>query len=387
MNKKSLILLAAFAIICSACGRNLPKDNWNKDTYTKLSTLLRTQGAKSSEYGAAGRPYAVFDFDNTSIVNDVEISLMIYQFENLRYKIAPENLRSVLSDCLPDIDRPCENGLTMDMLISDLESDYAALYDAFIAVEDTTGLSLEAVKVSDEYADFCAKMSAAYHNVSEFYDYGDQCLWILRLFDGFTYSELSALCKESCAYFTSLEFIEEKTWESPDMGVCGKVVSTRPYGIKVTQEMRHLYGALKAEGFDVYICSASLEAVVEAMACDPAYGFNMDPEHVFGLRLDDDGEHVGAAYDSTYIQTFKQGKTAAIKAYMAPAQGDRDPSLVAGDSNGDANMLCDFEGLGVGLVIDCGNRGRIAELAAAAAAGDPVYAVQSRDLHCGTFVD
>ena len=49
-----------------------------------------------------------------------------------------------------------------------------------------------------------------------------------------------------------------------------------------------------------------------------------------------------------------EGKVDCIKAYMAPAYGNADPVLVAGDSNGDVPMLTAFPDMKQGLIIDVG---------------------------------
>ena len=59
------------------------------------------------------------------------------------------------------------------------------------------------------------------------------------------------------------------------------------------------------------------------------------------------------------------------------------PVLVAGDSNGDYEMLTAFKDLKLGLIINAGNGGAIGELAES---GNPKYVVQNRDLALGVFV-
>lgn len=381
---------AAMILLLSSCSNGpLQRGCWEKDNYKKLNSLIRSEGIRSRTYSEDNRPYAVFDFDNTSIVNDVENSLVAYQIQNLRYRMNPDELNAALTDCLPDLNVKILGELTTAMLVEDILADYAYLYEAYVGKFNNPKspeavAAMAEVKKTDEYRDFCAKFSALYDAIGEGYDYGTFCLWILKLFNGFTYDELTALTKESCAYFSAMDEITDVTWESPERGVCGKVSWTHAEGLKVTDEMKDLYQTLRENGFDVYICSASMETIVEAMACDPAYGFNMDPEYVFGLRLADGGSGViNAEYDPTYAQTFKEGKTAAIRAIMAPLHNGEGPDLVGGDSNGDYNMLTDFPDLKVGLIINCGNGGNIGKLMTS---GDPKYVVQGRDFRAGRFV-
>ena len=387
--KRLFLLLATFSLLVS-CTPIMPRGDWEKGNYRKLCKLIRTDGSRSKGYDPARKPYAVFDYDNTSIINDVEISLMHYQIENLRFVLPPESIRETLDYGFKDTGAVAYgDSVTVAMLLDDITSDYAVLYDKYIGKYKDPGTeeakaALAEVKRSDEYLDFRAKMSALYFGVEEICDYADGCLWILKPFNGLTYDQLTALAKESCAYYSAMDGVSKVTWESPDMGVCGKVSATHLEGLHATPEMNGLYKALRDNGFDVYICSASLEAVVEAMACDPKYGFDMEPENVFGLRLKDrESGTVNAVYEESYIQTFKQGKTDAIKAYIAPAHGGRGPSIVGGDSNGDYEMLTGFEDLGLGLIINCGNGGKIGALAKS---GNPRYVVQARDLEAGKLI-
>ena len=67
-------------------------------------------------------------------------------------------------------------------------------------------------------------------------------------------------------------------------------------------------------------------------------------------------------YTPFFIRPYKEGKTAAIKSYVSPLYGWRDPVLVAGDSNGDYSMLTEFPDMRVGLIIDKNQTGQIGEL-------------------------
>ena len=56
-------------------------------------------------------------------------------------------------------------------------------------------------------------------------------------------------------------------------------------GIWFSPEMKDLYRCLQAGGITPYVCSASLELIVEVLACDPELGVGLPPEQVFGLRF------------------------------------------------------------------------------------------------------
>lgn len=389
VNRAAILAAAAFSILSCSREVSLPQGDWNPDVHSKISAMLKECGKSSKGYDATARPYAVFDFDNTSIINDVEISLLNYQLINLRFRLTPDEMYEALTGCLPDIDIPICGNLTARMLAEDITADYRLLYDRYIGKYDNphapeAQVALAEIRNTDEYKDFAAKYAAFYPSVSKTYDYATDCIWILKGLNGMTTEEITELTKESCRYFTAMGGTHYVVWESPEMGVCGKVSGAHPEGIGISNEMKSLYRTLKANGIDVYIVSASLETIVEAMACGSEFGFDMDPENVFGLRMKETADgRFSADYDEGYVQTFKEGKTGAIRKYIAPSHGGKGPCLVAGDSNGDYNMLTDFDDMRVGLIIDCGNNGRIDALASS---GDPKIAVQSRNLAQGCFV-
>ena len=185
-------------------------------------------------------------------------------------------------------------------------------------------------------------------------------------------------------------FLEK--WESPERGLCGKVSVSFTRGIGITEEIKSLYKALNNNGFSTYICSAAEEYIVETIACDKKYGFGLPPENVFGIRLAPfENGIIKSEYDTAYIQTYKEGKTKAIMEYISPLHCGKEPVLVAGDSNGDYDMLTAFKDLKAGLIIDCGNGGPIGELTKDARSGkmkskERVYIVQGRNEREKSFI-
>lgn len=379
MKKNLFPFLLCLLLISCAGAPVLPRDNWNDRVYDALCNLIETQGVKSESYNTLCRPYAVFDFDNTTVMNDISLTLMIYQIENLRYAFGPEDAFSVFTAWLPDLDTVLTGvGLTARQMGESLAEDYRVLYG-----KKAAGASLEEIHNSEEYLDFRARLMALNDGVEYTCDYGTWCLWMPALFSGMSYDSLRQLTKESVTYWTSCGRIWTEHWESPD----GEVSSDIMKGLVLPTESVNLYKALSDNGFDVYICSASLEAVVEAMACDPQFDLGCSPENVFGIRLESE---IGSAFARDYDQTFLEGKTACIEKLIAPLHCGRQPSLVAGDSNGDYAMLTAFDSLKVGLVIDCGRSGDIVTLIDRARSQDcsqsSCYVVQSRDLSLPGYV-
>ena len=354
------------ATLSSCTGRILPKDNWEPQAHRALVSLIKDNGIRSKDYDPQCRPYAVFDYDNTTVINDISLMMLIYQIEHFRYAFPPADAYDVLTSTVS-----CRSPRIME-LAADIASDYSVLYEMV-----SEGLEPKDFTSVAEYLDFRAKL----WTFSQFLEYecphGSWTIWMPSLLRGMTRVEARALASESIGYWMEQGRIWEETWESPD----GKATIDVMKGLALPQESVHLYKALKDNGIDVYICSASMEFIVEAMACDPKYGLDMDPEMVYGIRMKGE-ERIEAVFDPAYEQPYAEGKVRCIDAYMAPEHCGRQPILVCGDSNGDYAMLTEYPDLQKGLIIKCDRSGGIAALADTAAAGGNKgkYILQARSL-------
>ena len=390
--KRFLVRLAGVTLgvimLAAGCSKRpvLEPYNWNPRVHYALTELLTDYGNKSKTYDPDCRPYAVFDYDNTTIIDDVSQTLLVYQIENLAFSIEPEDMFGVLTRGVPDLDRDFGNGWTPRILAEDISKDYAALY----GLRDNPA----AMRGTDEYKDFRAKLWFLSSNIDMAApDAPIGCIWITTLLDGMTDQEVRELTRASVDYWMEQGSMWHETWTTSD----GQIEVNVPKGIGLTPEIKSLYHALQRYGFDVYICSASFEPIVEAMACDPAYGLGIDEDHVFGIRLAQtpDGR-LKAIGDSTYTQTYHEGKVQCIKDFMAKEHGGRGPALVAGDSNGDFAMLTSFPDLKVGLIVNCLRTGAIGGMTAASIGNvpdlslkerkNPLYVVQGRDPELLQFI-
>ena len=377
------VLVFAVATNCNTRHAEALPDagDWNPAVRAALNELVRTAGKDAPGYDPSCRPYAVFDYDNTTVIGDIAQNLLIYQIEQRAFAIPPERFYAVLTAEIPDLDADYGSGQTPRSLATDLARDYAAL----CKVDD-----LEKMWETPEYLDFRAKLWHLSANTDlQYPDSPFGCIWIATLLDGMLPEEIADLTRRSVGHALAEPEFHQETWTSPD----GAVTVRPKKGLALTREMQSLYNVLRDNGFDVYICSASPETVVETMACDPRYGLGTGPEDVFGIRLSThpDGTLL-AVGDSTWAQPYRDGKVACIREHIAPLHGGRGPALVAGDSNGDYAMLTAFPDLRIGLIVNALRSGPIAELAAAAsAAADagsfsgalpadrPLYVVQGRD--------
>lgn len=300
----------------------LPRDAWTDEVYEALVKTISEAPEDS---------YAVFDFDNTTIINDISMTLMVYMVENLRFVFPKEEAFKYFTAFLPDIDCQLKGvGKSARELAQTMSEDYAFLQDA---LKEQQSPSLRQLQTTEQWKSLKDNLLLLNEGIENTFDYDTWCQWMPALFSGMSYAEFTALTKESVDYWMSRS------------------------ELILPQESLHLVQALRCKGIDVYICSASLEAIVEAMACDPKYGLNFPMEKVFGIRLKDK-ETVGGAFDETYQQTYLEGKVACINRFMRPQHGGKDPILVAGDSGGDLAMLTAFP-KALSLVYDCKRGGSI----------------------------
>ena len=358
--KKLMIFVCALALF--SCSRSvLEPAGWDPEVHQALNDVLKKAPKASPQ------PYAVFDCDNTSIIYDLEHTLVTYQIENLRFADAPaQHFTGGVAD--PSV--------RLDVFGCSAWEAGGVLADAYYRLKEmqNRGISLEEIHESDLYLDFRARFLVFNHALTSAVDYQTGCLWYPSLLSGMTVDEARELCRESIRHWIALGPREEEEWVSPD----GKWREFAEKGLAVPENMKNLYKALQKQGIDTYICSASMEMIVEELACDPEIGFGLDKDHVFGMRLTG-GERIIPACLEGYPQPCKTGKVVNIKTFMAPEHGGTGPVLVAGDSDGDVAMLTEWPETLCSLIIDCGRKGEIAALAdkARRAGNKGRYVVQS----------
>ena len=141
-------------------------------------------------------------------------------------------------------------------------------------------------------------------------------------------------------------------------GLFGTRVAPKPRPFKAQKQ---LISWLKSNGVAVFVVSASPECLVQALACDPMYGFGLKRSSVLGLNMEfitplgkiwtparhRNGlnsnqlfarEELASRYTMTLSPpaTCFGGKALAIEKWISSTQN---PILVAGDSSNDIAML------------------------------------------------
>lgn len=419
MTKRNLFMLFSTVVLLSACQPQTAKEmssqdkvvtvatktqvlergSWEEKLYARLSQLIAENGKDSSDYDPNNKPYAVFDWDNTTIINDIGEATFTYQIANLAFKMTPEQFDHAIRHNLPQNDFSLEyhnkdgQAVNIDKIAQDLLSDYTFLYNHYSGLKGSQ--SLEAIKATDEYKDFSAKLRYLYEAIGDTFSFYINYPWVTYLYAGMTSEEVYALTAKSIDFALSDDLVYE-TWESPESlkGQAGQVSVTFKRGIRSIKEMQNLYQVLMANGIDVYICSDSFEDVIYEYATNPKYGYNVPKENVRGMRLLKDADGIiQAELDPTFPQTQREGKRETIRRWMVRKHGGKAPILIAGDSNGDYDMMVDFPDMQMGIVFNLlptPNKG-IAHLVKEAIetyeADDAKYFLQGRDENQGVLIE
>lgn len=318
--------------------------NWAPATRARIQAVIDANANQGK--------YVVFDFDNTSVIFDIQEAFLIYQIENLIFKVEPKNMEAVLETGIPDLTKSLGKNadgkdIIVSNLVADLVSDYTWLYNNYKGLKGDKDLNY--IHASNQYQDFAAKLRFMYNTLGDVFDHAVSYPWVTYLFTGMTPDEVQEAAAASHKYWAAYGRYATNTWTSPVElpGKAGVVSAEFITGLTFTNELTDLYATLAANGIDVYIVSASpLDTV---LAANEAMGYGVPEERVFAMRnkLDANGRYVNEYnYDwggeGKYAQTQGEGKSTIIKNFIAPEYKDAGPLMVFGDSAGDMYMMTDW---------------------------------------------
>lgn len=349
-------------------------DNWNPPTRAALDALMVRESTN-------GHAYAVFDFDNTTVLNDIEETCLTRMIETLAFKISTNDLYRVLTTGIPDVNRPLDPArpsLTVANLAADIADAYAELR--------ASGRPAAELHAGAAWRAFASKSRYLYDGICDTFGATVGYPWVTFAFTGMTPNEVQAYGTDSIRHGISLGRLKRVTWTCPSerAGRAGVVSVSFAVGLAYTPELVALYHDLRAHGISVYIVSASFRDLVLA-ASGPGFGLDVPPDHVFGYRLRKDGSgRYLPAYETNYPQPQGPGKVETIRRFIRPRHGGADPVLVCGDSMGDYDMLTAFPGLQAGLIFNRNpSNPKLAALVAKARIrkpdARPLYLLQGRD--------
>lgn len=375
----------------------LDPGKWAPATYKRIQRLIDENGVKSPNYDPSNKPYAVFDWDQTSIFNDTAEELFRYQIENLLFKMTPEEFAVAIRKDVPlddfheDYNNLENQPVNIEKIGADLDDRYRYLYNNYIGFKGDK--SLEEIKKTEEFIDFRGKLAYLYEAIGGTFSANVSYPWVLYMFTGMTSEEVWDIAEKSndIALGEKLE-LYTLTSSKALPGKAGVVTGSYKRGLRIAPEMSNLMNVFRENGIDVYVCTASLDDVVRVFANYPKYGYNIPMENVIGMRLEKnpDGTYK-TEYKKGYPQTQQEGKTLAIKQELVYKYG-YGPIFVATDSQGDYNMATDFEETQLVLIINrvrsLSDKITILAKKAIQTMGDPDarYVLQGRNENTGQFL-
>lgn len=367
----------------------IKKGSWNKRAFHFINKLIEKHGIDSENYDTNMKPFAVFDWDNTSIIGDVEEATFYYLVTELRFKIDPDELYDIIRKNVDksDFRAPYKNLDGNPVNIENLSADIYDVFKKLYGTSDRLGgdIPFEIIKETNAYKEFVTKMIFRYQAADFDKNAEDPYCWMTFLLTHYTENEVYDLCNEAFAYVKSQKPRKE-IFRSPDIETkAGRIETSYFVGMGDVTEMVNLFESLEENGIDVYVVSASSQDIVRAFATANSYEF--EKEKVLGLRLAKDKEgKIIPKLDKSYPLTQKEGKSETIRK-LIQSETNYGPILVGGDSDGDFDMLTDFEESDLGIIIDVYRLGKINELKKASLAGSSRFVLQARDKFTKTFIE
>lgn len=366
----------------------IKKGSWNDRAFHFINKLIEDHGRDNPAYNPEKKPFAVFDWDNTSIIGDVEEASFYYLVTQLAFKINPDELYHIIRKNVDkgDFKDPYKNLDGNSVNIDQISADIYDVYKRLYGTSDRLGgdVPFNLIKETNAYKEFVAKMFFRYKAAEYDKDARDPYCWMTFLFTNYDQNEIEEFCDKAFK-FVKKEEARREIFTSPEIeSQAGRISVSYFVGMGDIPEMADLFHTLEREGIDVYVVSASFIDIVRAFATKNSYKF--DGEKVLGLRLakDDEGKVI-PELDHSYPLTQKSGKSETIKK-LIQNETNYGPILVGGDSDGDYAMLTDFEETDLGIIIDRQRHGDINKLKDEALAGSSAYILQARDQYGKKFI-
>lgn len=375
----------------------LERGHWDNFNREQINALILKYGKHNPHYNPAAPAYIVADFDNTSVFLDIEEATLIYQLENLKFKVTPEQLNQIIrknisaQNFVESYHNAAGQPVNIEKIAPDIIESYRWLYHNYAGLKGKQSLS--SVQKNHHYQNFITKMRYLYAAIGDTFDHDVSYPWVTYLFTGFTAPEVRSMVKHTFDW-QQQQNIGPVTWTSPQSlpGQAGVVSVTWDNGLRPYQEMKNLFATLQNNGIMVYVCSASFIDVVKEMVSNPDIGFAVNAENVLAMELERDHEgRILPEFRKGYAQTQGVGKSKMINQFLV-SKYHYGPIFIAGDSEGDQNMMQDFKDTEKVLIINRLRKpntdiGRFSKLAVETyGQQDAKYLLQGRDANTGQFI-
>ena len=134
---------------------------------------------------------------------DVQEATLIYQLENLRFAMTPEQLDKALRIDVPrtnfnkDFNNKAGKPLNINLVAADIVSSYRWIYRNYSGMKGKR--SLAEVKRSPHYANFTTKVRYLYEAIGDTFDVSVAYPWVLYLLGGLTEPQVREMADEAVA--------------------------------------------------------------------------------------------------------------------------------------------------------------------------------------------
>lgn len=304
---------------------------WHKTNRQTLTTWLDAHGCQSESYDPAGRPLALFDWDNTILKNDIGDAITFHLISNDRVLQPPNG------------DWKQTSGYLTDAAAAALTAACGTEVPAGEPLPTRTNTAC-ADEILSIYIDGKTRGGEAAFAGHDHRRLEPSYAWTAQLMAGHTHAEIEQMAREVAA-----------AQLAAPVGAT-QVVGTRTVNawLRIYGQVADLIKAARSRGYDVWVITASPDDVVRAVA--PRVG--IEPGRVIGIRsiTDADGkltyafEGCGPVPDRqqsmiTYIEgkrcwinkvIFGDRTAAAIERRLDPRQ-----VFAAGDSDTDIDFMRD----------------------------------------------
>ncbi|MBI2395559.1 MAG: haloacid dehalogenase-like hydrolase [Deltaproteobacteria bacterium] len=307
---------------------------WRTEVRAAINDMISRKGIASATWDASHRPVAVFDWDNTVLKNDIGDATFFWMIQNDKIRrpaswaatnmaLKPLAAASLEAKCAASgaVGEPMKTSTNADCAKELVKIYDSGKYTPDPSVEDTSAWNTPLTStINQQYA------------------------WVAQLTAGYTPAEIRG--------FARAAYDENSANAIGATQTIGGAAGYNHY-VRLYSQIQDLIETLHANGFDVWILTASPQYFVDAIAEDLV---GVDRDHVIGIRsvLTDgkvtyDVEDCGGAAKNTLI-TFDRGKRCWINKVIwnEPTEkqlpvnvASRRPAFVAGDSDTDIAMLKD----------------------------------------------
>ena len=356
LHGRNLSLCVGILLAVARCGgdnqpaTSVPLDSaqiWYGDNAQRLNDFMARYGHAGADYDASRPPVAIFDWDNTTIKNDIGDATLFYMLNQDKILQPPNRNWRLTSpflttDAAAALNTACDASALPGQPLKTSQS--AACADEIFSIYDSS----KTTTGKGAFAGF------NYRRIEPAY------AWAVQLSAGYSAAEVSAIAESAIA-----------------LNLANPVGTTQSVGsksglsayIRVYDPIKDLIAKLQQNGFDVWVCSASAQNVVATFASR----VNIAPDHVIGVRqLSDesgkltynlqgcgdvpDGTNDGAGhFTGNSVITYIDGKRcfinkviwgdASAAAFTKTADVAKRQLFAAGDSNTDVTFVRDASAL------------------------------------------